>query len=84
MNGEIGKKIKALRKTRGLTQIQLAEALGVERASISNYETGRRMPELSLIKPLCDELGITINDLLSGERIDKKVSILTSKKCFHG
>ena len=37
MNGEIGKKIKTLRKTRGMTQIQLADALGVERASISNY-----------------------------------------------
>lgn len=70
---KIGKFISELRKEKNLTQSQLAEKLGVTDRAISNYETGRRMPELSLIKPLCNELGITINDLLSGERIDKEV-----------
>ena len=39
--------------------------------SIGNWENGRNMPDLSLFKPLCDVLGITINDLLSGEKISK-------------
>ena len=70
---KIGTFISELRKEKNLTQMQLAEKLGITDRAISNWETGRRMPELSLIKPLCDELGITINDLLSGERIDKEV-----------
>lgn len=70
---KIGKFIQELRKEKDLTQLQLAEKLGITDRAISNWETGRRMPDLSLIKPLCDELGITINDLLSGERIDKEV-----------
>lgn len=60
MNGEIGKKIKALRKTRGLTQIQLADALGVERASISNYETGRRYPSLRTLEDIAHTLGVSL------------------------
>lgn len=60
MNGEIGKKIKALRKTRGLTQIQLADALGVERASISNYETGRRYPHLQQLEQIAKILGVSL------------------------
>ena len=61
MNEElIGKKIKALRKTRGMTQIQLADALGLERASISNYETGRRYPSLVQLEAICKVLGVSL------------------------
>ena len=70
---KIGKFIQELRKEKDLTQLQLAEKLGVTDRAVSNWETGRRMPDLSLIKLLCDELGITINDLLSGEIVDKEV-----------
>ena len=49
----------------------MAEKLGVTDKSIGNWENGRNMPDLSLFKPLCDVLGITINDLLSGEKISK-------------
>ena len=72
MNQEkIGKFIAKCRKDKKMTQTELAEKLGVTDKSIGNWENGRNMPDLSLFKPLCDELGITINDLLSGEKINK-------------
>lgn len=70
MNQEkIGLFIAECRKAKKLTQAQLGEKLGVTEKSISNWENGRNMPDLSLFKPLCDELNITINDLMSGEVI---------------
>jgi len=68
----IGKFIAELRKEKNLTQEQLAEKLGITDRAISKWENGRGMPDLSLMKPLCNELGITINELLSGEKLDKK------------
>lgn len=73
MNQEkIGKFIAQCRKEKKMTQSELAEKLGVTDKSIGNWENGRNMPDLSLFKPLCDELEITINDLLSGEKISKE------------
>lgn len=73
MNQEkIGKFILQLRKEKNMTQTELASRIGVTDRAISKWENGRGMPDLSLMKPLCDELDITINDLLSGEVIDKK------------
>lgn len=73
MNQEkIGNFIAECRKKKKMTQAELGEKLGVTEKSISNWENGRNMPDLSLFKPLCDELGITINDLMSGEKIDKE------------
>lgn len=72
MNQErIGKFIAECRKKKKITQSELAERLGVTDRAISNWENGKNMPDLSLFKPLCNELGITINDLMSGEVIDK-------------
>ena len=68
---KIGIFIAKCRKDNKMTQSELAEKLGVTDKSIGNWENGRNMPDLSLFKPLCDELGITINDLLSGEKISK-------------
>ena len=73
MNQEkIGRFISECRKNKKMTQSELAEKLGVTDKSIGNWENGRNMPDLSLFKPLCDELGITINELLSGEKITKE------------
>lgn len=73
MNQEkIGKFILELRKEKDMTQQTLADKLGVSNKTISKWENGRGMPDLSLMKPLCNILGITINELLSGERLDKK------------
>jgi len=66
----IGKFIAKLRKSKNMTQEELAEKLGVTDRSVSNWENGRNMPDLSLFKPLCEELGVTINDLMSGEIVD--------------
>lgn len=73
MNQEkIGNFILELRKEKNMTQQELADKIGVTDKAISKWENGRGMPDLSLMKPLCKELGITINELISGERIDKK------------
>ena len=58
---DVGKRIKALRKTRGLTQEQLAEKLGVQRATISNYEIGRRSPHLKELEKIASILGVSLD-----------------------
>lgn len=73
MNQEkIGKFILENRRAKKLTQSELAEKLGVTDRAVSNWENGKNMPDLSLFKPLCDILGITINELISGEKISNK------------
>ena len=69
---KIGKFIAELRKSKNMTQQQLTEKIGVSFKTVSKWETGRGMPELSTLKPLSDELGITINELLNGEKIKKE------------
>lgn len=74
MNQEkIGKFIQECRKNKKMTQSDLAEKLGVSDRTVGNWENGRNMPDLSLFKPLCEELGITINELISGEKLDKEI-----------
>ena len=68
----IGKFIQDVRKEKNLTQKELAEKLGITDRAISKWENSRGMPEVSLMKPLCDILGITVSELLSGERIAQK------------
>ncbi|MDO5555718.1 MAG: helix-turn-helix transcriptional regulator [Clostridia bacterium] len=69
---EIGKFISELRKNKKMTQEELAEKLGVNNRTISRWENGNNMPDVSLYKPLCEELDITINELLSGKRLNAK------------
>lgn len=66
---EIGKFIAECRKKNNLTQEQLAEAIGVSRKSVSRWENGSTMPDYALLDSLCKELGITINELLSGKKL---------------
>ena len=66
---KIGKFILNCRKEKGLTQEQLAEKLGVTSKSISRWENGNTMPDYSLLKDLCNELDINVNELLSAEKI---------------
>lgn len=73
MNQErIGHFISECRKKKKMTQTELAEKIGVSDKTISNWENARCMPDLSLYKPLCEELDITINDLISGELVKKE------------
>ena len=69
---KIGKFIATNRKEKKLTQEQLAEKLGVTAKTISRWENGNYMPDISLLQPLSEELGITLNDLLSGQKVAKE------------
>lgn len=70
MNQEaIGKFIAVCRKEKELTQMQLAEKLNITNRAVSKWETGKSCPDTSIMLELCDILGITVNELLSGERI---------------
>ena len=63
----IGRFIAMKRKEKNLTQEQLAEKLGISNKTISKWENGKCMPDYSIVKPLCQELGITITELMDGE-----------------
>ena len=64
---KIGRFIAECRKAVGMTQIQLAEKLGITDRAVSKWETGKSLPDSSIMLELCKELEITVNDLLSGE-----------------
>lgn len=75
MNQEkIGCFIAENRKAKGLTQIEFAEKLGVSNKSVSRWETGKNMPDVSLFLSICDVLGISVNELLIGEHITTQES----------
>lgn len=65
---KIGKFIAATRAAKKLTQDELAEKIGVTDKAISKWENGRCLPDVSLFKPLCKTLGISVNELLNGEK----------------
>lgn len=69
---KIGKFIAECRKKNNLTQIQLAEKLNITDRAISKWENGKGMPDSSIMLDLCNELKITVNELLSGEMIEMK------------
>lgn len=64
---KIGAFIARCRKEKNLTQMQLAELLGITNQAVSKWENGRGMPDMSLLQPLCNVLGISLNELFSGE-----------------
>lgn len=66
---DAGKFIASCRKEKGLTQAQLAEKLNITDRAVSKWETGKCMPDASIMLELCNILGVTVNELLSGERI---------------
>lgn len=67
---KIGKFIAECRKKNNLTQMQLAEKLNITDRAISKWENGKSMPDSSIMLDLCDELKISVNELLSGEVIE--------------
>lgn len=68
----IGRFIAEERKRKGYTQKILSEKLGISDKTISKWERGNGFPEVSLLIPLCSELDITVNELLSGERVSEE------------
>lgn len=67
---KIGKFIGAMRKRQGMTQEQLGEKLGVTNKTISRWETGKYMPDIDKLQNLSALLGVSVNELLAGERIE--------------
>ena len=64
--------IKSLREAKGLTQSQLAEQIGVSDKAVSKWETGKGLPDLSLLEPLGQALGVSVLELLSGQPVVNK------------
>lgn len=69
---KIGKFIQEMRKEQSLTQREMAEKLNISDKTVSKWETGNGLPEVGLMLPLCKLLNISVNELLSGERLDEK------------
>lgn len=63
----------ALRKEKGMTQAELADALGVTNKAVSKWETGEAMPETSLLKPIAHIFDVSVDELLEGRRADEHV-----------
>ncbi|MBQ9545034.1 MAG: helix-turn-helix transcriptional regulator [Clostridia bacterium] len=66
-----GEFIAALRREKNMSQRELADVLMISDKTVSKWETGRGLPDVSLMMPLCDALDITVNELLSGERLSE-------------
>lgn len=64
-----GTTIKKLREAKGMTQLQLAEEIGVTAKAVSKWETAKGLPDISLIEPLSQALGVSVMELMSGETV---------------
>lgn len=64
---KIAKKIREARMAKNMTQMNLADALGVSYQAVSNWERGNSMPDISKLADLCTTLGLTVNELLGME-----------------
>ena len=64
--------IKKLRENKSLTQAELAEKIGVSSKAVSKWETSKGLPDISLIEPLCQALGVSVMELMSGEAVINK------------
>ena len=67
-----GNTIKQLREGRGLTQAELAQMIGVSSKTVSKWETGKGLPDITLLQPLAQALGISVIELMNGERITNR------------
>ena len=67
-----GSTIKQLRESRRLTQAELAEKIGVSSKTVSKWETAKGLPDISLLQPLAQALGISVIELMNGEQIINK------------
>lgn len=76
---KIGKYIASKRKSLGMTQKQLAEKLGMSDKSVSKWERGVCLPDVSVYKELCSILGISLNEFLAGEDIAQENLIQKSE-----
>ncbi len=71
---KIGKFLKGLRKEKGITQEQLAEILGISNRTISRWETGNNMPDISLLVEIAEYFDVSILEIINGERNKEKMN----------
>lgn len=69
---QTGRFIAQLRKEKQMTQTELGEKLGVTNKTVSRWENGNYMPDIGLLQPLCEILGITVNELISGKHMPEE------------
>lgn len=67
-----GATIKKLREAKGITQLQLADKIGVSSKTVSKWETAKGLPDITLIEPLSQALGVSVMELMSGETVVNK------------
>ena len=67
-----GTTIKTLRESRGFTQCALADRIGVSSKTISKWETGKGLPDISLLQPLAQALGVSVIELMNGEHVTNR------------
>ena len=72
MNIETANRLYELRKKNGLSQEELADKLGISRQAVSKWERGNGFPDVSLLMPVCEELNVSVNELLSGEKLQEE------------
>ena len=79
-----GATVRQLREARGLTQAELAETIGVSSKTVSKWETGKGLPDITLLQPLAAALGISLIELMNGEPIVNKNTSANMLRCkFH-
>ena len=76
-----GATVRGLRESRGLTQAELAERIGVSSKTVSKWETGKGLPDISLLQPLATALGISLIELMNGEHITNKNISANMMRC---
>lgn len=77
-----GQTIKNMREAKGMTQLQLAEEIGVSSKAVSKWETAKGLPDITLIEPLAKVLGVSVMELMSGDTVTNRntsANILRSK-----
>ena len=67
----VGKFISEQRKSKGYSQVELANRLNISNKTVSKWERGNGFPDVSLLLPLCEELDISVNELLSGRKLQE-------------
>ena len=77
---KVGAFVAECRKTKGLTQKQLAEKLGVTDSAVSKWERGNSLPDATLMVPLCEFFGISVTELLNGERVAQQEVAAVAQK----
>ena len=76
-----GTTIKQLREQRGMTQAELADRIGVGSKAVSKWETGKGLPDSTLLQPLAQALGISVIELMNGEHIINKNTSANMLRC---